>query len=338
MTPRERMLRSLEFRRPDRVPRDIWCLPLVRLKCGSAALDAFWSRWPTDLTHAPGRTQSPGRTEGDAYAIGTYRDEWGCVFESVQAGVIGEVKHPILEDYAKLPTLRPPLEALELKVDEINAFYRSSDRFVLSGCCARPFERLQFIRGSENLYMDIAEDSEDFRQLFKLVADFYRREMEAWARTDVDALMFMDDWGSQRALLIDPAQWRRLFKPLYAEYCQIARAAGKKIFMHTDGYVMDIYPDLIEIGVDAVNSQLFCMDLEEIGRRYKGKITFWGEIDRQHVMSSPNPEDGRRATQRVIETLYSPEGGVIAQFELGLQLPIADAIFQTWADLNSNPR
>jgi hypothetical protein len=26
------------------------------------------------------------------------------------------------------------------------------------------------------------------------------------------------------------------------------------------------------------------MDLPEIGRRFKGRITFWGEIDRQRVL------------------------------------------------------
>ncbi|MEI8196367.1 MAG: uroporphyrinogen decarboxylase family protein, partial [Phycisphaerae bacterium] len=317
MNSRERVLRTLEFRRPDRVPRDLWCLPIVRLEHGAAAVKEFMDRWPADLATPYGFTKPAVRQKGDPFAAGTYCDEWGCVFENIQPGVIGEVKHPILDDYAKLPTMRPPLEMLELKVEEINAFCRSSERFVLSGCCARPFERLQFIRGTEDLYMDIAEDSTDFRQLFDLVANFYRREMEAWAQTDVDALFFMDDWGSQRSLLIAPAQWRRLFKPLYAEYCQIAHTAGKKIFMHSDGYIMDIYPDLIEIGLDAVNSQIFCMDIEEIGRRYRGRIAFWGEIDRQHVLTSPNPEDGRRAARRVIDNLYTPEGGVFAQFELG---------------------
>ncbi len=105
----------------------------------------------------------------------------------------------------------------------------------------------------------------------------------AWATTG----------GAQRGLLISPKLWRGFYKPLYAEYCRIAHAAGKFVFFHSDGHIMEIYPDLIEIGVNAVNSQLFCMDIEEIGRRFKGQITFWGEIDRQNVLPFGTVDDVR---------------------------------------------
>ena len=121
-------------------------------------------------------------------------------------------------------------------------------------------------------------------ELLRRVHDLNCRELEAWARTEVDGLVFIDDWGSQRGLLINPTQWRETFKPLYADYIRIAHEAGKKAFMHSDGNILDIYDDLIEIGLDAVNSQLFCMDIEEIGRRCKGCLTFWGEIDRQSIL------------------------------------------------------
>jgi len=60
------------------------------------------------------------------------------------------------------------------------------------------------------------------------------------------------------------------------------RGAGKKIFMHSDGHTLDIYPDMVELELDAFNSQIFCMGVQELAP-FAGKITFWGEIDRQHV-------------------------------------------------------
>ncbi len=45
----------------------------------------------------------------------------------------------------------------------------------------------------------------------------------------------------------------------------IAHSHGKHAFMHSDGYVADIIPDLIEIGADVLDSQVFCIDLEELG-------------------------------------------------------------------------
>ena len=144
---------------------------------------------------------------------------------------------------------------------------------------------------------------------------YYLKELEAWSRTDVDALFIMDDWGTQNSLLISPDMWRRIFKPLYRDYLDLAHAAGKKIFMHSDGYILDIYPDLIEMGLDAINSQIFCMGLDRLAA-YKGQITFWGEMDRQHILPSGTPHQVRQAVQDVREQLAC-NGGVIAQCEFG---------------------
>ena len=110
--------------------------------------------------------------------------------------------------------------------------------------------------------MDIATGDSKAKALLKAVHEFYLKELEFWVKTDVDALMFMDDWGSQQNLLINPEQWRQIFKPLYKDYCDIAHANNKFAFMHSDGNILSIYPDLIEAGVDAINSQLFVMDME----------------------------------------------------------------------------
>ena len=152
-------------------------------------------------------------------------------------------------------------------------------------------------------------------------------------RTDVDALRFMDDWGSQRALLIAPALWRQLFKPMYRDYVQIAHQHGKKLFMHSDGHITAIYPDLVEIGMDAVNSQLFCMGPENLAP-FAGKITFWGEIDRQHLLPDGTPADNEAAVRRVHQHLWR-NGGCIAQCEFG---PAARpenvrAVFAAWDKL-----
>ena len=126
--------------------------------------------------------------------------------------------------------------------------------------------------------------------------------------------------------------WRRIFKPLYRHYCDIIRGEGKFVFFHSDGHIAAIYPDLIEVGVHALNSQLFCMDIEELGLSFKGKVTFWGEIDRQHVMPFGTTDDVRSAVQRVRRALADDKGGVIAQCEWGKDNPqkTVEAVFESW--------
>lgn len=332
MTGRERVQRCLEFDSPDRVPRQTWILPIAPLEHGAAAIDNLHRRWPLDIAWAEVPIPAlKARCQGDRYAVGRYTDEWGCTFENLQAGVIGEVKDPLIDEWSKLDRLRPPVEALMLDVDAVNRLCAATDLYVMAGG-ANPFERCQYLRGSENFYTDLAEEPAELNDLLRIVHGFNVELLSLLARTKVDAIQFADDWGSQRAMLISPAQWRRLFKPLYAQYVRIAHDAGKKIFMHSDGYIFDIYEDLIEIGIDAINSQLFCMDIPEIGRRFRGRITFWGEIDRQHILPHGSIKEVREAVGRVVENLYLPEGGVIAQFELGAaaKLENAHAIFEAW--------
>jgi hypothetical protein len=144
---------------------------------------------------------------------------------------------------------------------------------------------------------------------------FYTELLVTWAKTDVDALRFMDDWGSQRVLLINPALWREYFKPMYAEYAQIAHSYGKKLFMHSDGHILSIYPDLVEIQVDALNSQIFCMGVENLAP-FAGQITFWGEIDRQHMLPTGTTDDIDHAVRSVHAHLWK-QGGCFAQCEFG---------------------
>jgi len=333
MNSRTLIQQTLTFSHPPRIPRDLWTLPWA-YEHYPAQLAELKSRFPPDMVSAPGFLKTQPHTRGDQYGIGMYTDEWGCSFENRQRGVIGEVKNPLVSSWEDLPRVIPPAEMLAIYNEQVNTFCKNTGLFVTGGCCARPFERMQFLRGSENLYLDLAEETPGLFQLLNQVHQFYLDEMEVWAKTRIDALNFMDDWGSQRALLISPRQWRRIFKPLYKEYIDLAHHYGKFIFMHSDGYTRDIVPDLIELGLDAINTQIFTMDIEELGRSFAGKITFWGEIDRQHLLSFGTPQEIDQAVRRVKDALYC-HGGIIAQceFSAGAKPENVFQVFQTWDEL-----
>jgi uroporphyrinogen decarboxylase len=335
MTPRERVRAALRFETPDRIPRDLWTLPWAERHFPDE-LAGILKRFPLDIVTAPSPMVRSPRLSGDQYTPGSYTDEWGCVFRSIQAGAIGEVRDPILTEISSWRDISPPYETFpadrEKAIDEVNRFCRGTDAFVLAEPWARPWERFQFLRGSANAMADIATMEEGVPELLGVIQRYYMEELEFWTRTEVDAVRFMDDWGAQNRLLISPETWRRVFKPYYREYAQIAHTRGKFIFMHSDGNIEQIFPDLAEIGIDAVNSQLFCMDLERVARDVKGKITFWGEIDRQHILPSPDPDAGRRAVREVARHLYDPRGGIIAQLEFGLAAnpAVVSSVYAEW--------
>jgi uroporphyrinogen decarboxylase len=332
LTPRERVIRTLRFEGVDRPARDVWTLPAAFFG-REEALQALLDEYPRDF--GPSGYRDPA-DESALYEPGEFTDAWGSRWLTIQRGMIGEVKAPALADWRALDHWRPPYHLLGKGFEEVNRTCAESDRFVLLGT-PRPFERLQFVRGPENVYMDLAWGVPEVFKLLEMIHDYYLRHAEHIVRTDVDGLSFMDDWGSKHALLISPAMWVEYFKPLYKDYVDLAHSHGKYAFMHSDGYIMDLYPHLIEIGVDAINSQLFTMPIEEIGQRFKGQITFWGEMDRQYVLPFGTPQEVHAAVARVKAALWDDgagysAGGVIGQAEFNQGYPLENirAFFEAW--------
>ncbi|MCI5647972.1 MAG: uroporphyrinogen decarboxylase family protein [Fusicatenibacter sp.] len=336
MTSKELVLQTLEFRNTSgRVPRQLWLLPWAQ-DHHNEMLQKLNQDFQWDFDGPAAALKEYPKTKGDPYGVGEYVDEWGCIFTNIQKGVIGEVKQPIVtdEDWADAGNVHIPEELLTFDIDQVNAdCEKKQDKFLFSGCCPRPFEQLQFIRGTVDLYMDLMDPPKEMLEFIKKMHDYYCRLMTKWAKTDVDALNMMDDWGSQNDLLINPQIWDDIFKPMYKDYIDIAHSHGKKIFMHSDGHILRIIPRLIDLGLDAINSQIFCMGVENL-KPFAGKITFWGEIDRQHLLPYGTKEDIDHAVSQVYQTLWN-NGGCIAQCEFG---PGANPenvyrVFEKWQEM-----
>lgn len=317
MDGRRLVLDTLEMQNRSRAPRDLWLLPWAERRY-PAQINEIKRAFPSDFVGAPGflKEEPPGK--GDPYKPGHSVDDWGCEFVNIQEGVIGEVKRPQIrtEDWSDAENVRIPRTLLSVDIEKVNDFCRAHpDKFQFGGGCPRPFEQLQFLRGTENLYMDLMDPPPGMLKFMAEMHEFYCALLEIWAKTDVDALNFMDDWGSQTSLLIPPRIWRKLFRPMYKDYIDIAHRSGKKAFMHTDGHTLEILPDLIDLGLDAVNAQIFCIGTENLAS-FRGQITFWGEIDRQRLLPHGTPAQIADAVKLVKETLWE-NGGCIAQCEFG---------------------
>jgi len=340
MNVKENVLATIEGRSPEWIPRHKWVLEWANLKYPDEVRNMN-KMYPDDIGGvAVEYSQSSVVEKGNMNALGDYIDPWGCKFINIQAGVIGEVKEPLVksDDWSDVDNVHIPEEWLSFDVDAVNKSYAeiNGKQFILSGACPRPFEQLQFIRGTENFYIDLMMRPKKMMEFIEEMHYFYCRLTRKWAETDVDALQFMDDWGSQNSLLINPKIWKEIFKPMYKDYVDIAHKAGKKIFMHSDGYILEIYPDLIEIGVDALNSQIFCMGIDNVAQ-YKGDITFWGEIDRQNILVSGSIQEVEDAVKEVYYKLWS-NGKCIAQCEFGPggKPQNVEAVYRTWEQLSDN--
>nr|WP_325197043.1 uroporphyrinogen decarboxylase family protein [uncultured Oscillibacter sp.] len=334
MTSRERVLRTLEFRSPDRVPVDLWVLPKARLVHGEA-FETLYRQHEKDIVSISGPFDHGFTPE--YYQVGKFTDPWGSVWTNMQAGIIGEVKKPVFADYEKMEGYEAPVAQFLTEWEEARngiaeqiARAREADKFVIGGWISL-FERMQYLRGTEDLYCDIALEEEEMFRMIELVMQYMRVYVKKWLEMDIDAMAFGDDWGTQISLLISPDTWRKIFKPLYKELIDMIKAAGKKVFFHSDGYILELYPEFIELGVDAINSQLWCMGVEKVAERFAGKITFWGEISRQQTLPFGTPEDIYAAADTMKRHLFR-NGGLIGQSEVGgdVSLENVEAVLTAW--------
>ena len=314
MNSRERVIKTLNFEKPDRLPRHMWILASGSMNFPEE-VKKLLKDFPQDFVNPPYNPPRMPCQVGTVYENMVYVDEWNCRWEAKEPGVIGEVVDSPIKTWSDLDTYKPPFELIGKGMEEVNRFCAESDKFVLSGCCPRPFERIQFLRGAEQLYLDLAYGEKELFKMIEMVHDYHLREVEEWVKTDVDGITFMDDWGSQKSLLISPKMWEEIFKPLYKDYVDIVHAHGKYSFMHSDGMIEAIYPGLIDVGFDALNSQLFCMNFEKLCREYGGKITFWGEIDRQRLLPFGTREEVVEGVTKLIKACSHFDGGLIAQCE-----------------------
>lgn len=332
MNSKERVKACFSFDSPDRAPRDIWTVPYITI-FQKQEYNRLLKEFPLDI----GSLQScPGASDDESYKyskIGSYTDEWGSVWYLGELGLVGEVKEPVLNDWSKLKGFKPPYDLIKKRdISYINSTCEKSDKFMLSDVTARPFERLQFLRGTEELYFDLAYDKPEIYKLLRMIHEFYMEDIQSWCKTEVDGIIFMDDWGTNTGLLINPKVWREIFKPLYKDYCNLIHAFGKYAFFHSDGWTEEIFGDFIEVGIDAINSQLFVMNIERLASKYKGKIILWGELDRQHIQPFGSLEDVESGVMRIRKAFDDGTGGLIAHCTWGKYDPFENirAIYRAW--------
>lgn len=319
MTSRERVLRAITFTGPDRVPINHAVFPGAFERHGQALVEVL-DQYPDDFGNRP--LLAAGAAEVARDQREEYRDPWGSVWVRLHGYSVGEVKQPGLPTWDAFPGYQFPPPTPQAHFDDLKARLEVSHDYWVNGSGGALFEQLQWIRGPENLYTDLAEDREELHTLADRLVEYYLASITRYLEAGVDGISFSDDWGSQRALLIHPRQWRSFFKPRYRRLFEPIKEAGKYVFFHTDGWTLDILQDLCEIGVDVLNPQHTLMGEEEISRRLGGRVCFRSDLDRQRIIPHGTPDEITEHVKRVIAAFGRFNGGLILHGEIGPDVPL----------------
>jgi hypothetical protein len=331
-TARDRVLQTLRHEATDRAPRDLWVAPGVEM-LRSDELAEMQFRYPSDLVRPDFRPPRGARSKGTPCDAGEYIDAWGCVFRSSRRGTAGELVAPPLADASQVAEYRLPWELIErMNLSAINRSCAATSRFVLAMTEVRPFERFQLLRGRCRALADLYQATKPARDLLDMLHDYYAREIEVWAGTDVDGVAFHDEWGTAEGLAIPLDAWRGLFKPMYREFCEILRGRDKFVFFRTGGHVAEIFGDLVEIGIDAIHCQPSRLPFESLAAPYRNRVTSWVGIEEPHLLVQGPVAAIQSGVRHLRSALDFGRGGIIAQCDWTVDVPFdhVAALFEQW--------
>lgn len=240
-------------------------------------------------------------------------DEWGVGWRDDGHGMI-TTHHPLEDGYDRLPQVHFPDPCAEGRFRMADARLQNRDgKYTVGTVWFTLFERLWMLRGFDNALTDPYFFEQEFMALKERILEINLGMIDRWIERKVDAVFFSDDWGSQRSLLIDPEDWRRLYRRDYARMFEKARNAGLHVWMHLCGNIEAILPDLVDIGLSVLNPvQPQAMDLDRLARRFGGHLCFNGGVDVQGTLITGTPEDVRMELRRIVDRFGRFRGGYIA--------------------------
>jgi uroporphyrinogen decarboxylase len=244
-----------------------------------------------------------------------HRDPFGTIWRT------DELPPVVVEPGLKAPTfagyafpgaelfLNPTVKAeVEKRVEE------SSDSFtvVQTGLC---LWQSWYLRGFETTLMDCAAEEGFYTEMLDRFTELTLAMVAACADIPADALMMGDDWGDQRGILIGPERWRRLFKPRYARIFAAIHAQGKWAIMHCCGSAAEIMGDIVEIGLDVLESvqpEAAGMNPYGLKKAWGDRITFWGGLGSQSTIPFAKPAEVRQEIRRLRREMSRGGGYILA--------------------------
>jgi len=349
MTSRERVLAVLNHEPPDRVPIVLGPSNATGVKMGTyrrikeligvQAEDRYIYDWPElgtaemdeatlDRLHSDvrgvldlepasvmerNRQREPHSPHFNSWGGGAIESEPGSWFPGIHplenATTIEELEAhawPNMDD----PTRVEHVSARAKQLADENKYGIVATPWLLF-----PLERAFEMQRMDKFLMNMAKRPDFAKALLEKNAALCKTLMGHFLREcgdNIDIIKIGDDLGMNTSLLMSPKMYRAILKPIHADYIAFIKQHTKaKVMFHTDGDILPLIPDFIEMGVDILNpiqtSAGKMSDLHTLKTQFGKDIVFCGGIDTLQVLPFGTPQQVRDEVKRVISILG--EGG-----------------------------
>jgi len=363
MDSRERVMKCLRHEEPDRVPIDFWATREVKAQLlrrfGLDSTEELLCRLDVDFRYIGGPryvgpdlvTRDDGSTE-DHFGVPRRQTEYG---HGLAAGTYSEVtEYPLekaatvdeIESYAKWP--QPDWFDYDCVLEQAKRARETGKVVVFMGDrvnrCAQ-LKPAMYIRGVEQILVDVMVNPEIARAVFRRITDFYgeyaRRTLAA-GEGNIDIFFTGDDFGTQENTFLPPDTWRVLFREGFRLFIDIGHEYGCKVAHHTCGTVRPLIAEFIECGLDILNPlqpEAAGMDYTRIKSEFGDRIAFHGGISIQKTLPYGTVDDVRNEVKDRAVTL-APGGGFIfcTAHNIQTDTPIEniEALFEAYRELGGS--
>lgn len=336
MTPRGRILRALRRQLPDRTPTDGWFHPVVRQRLldhfatdvwedvlgrlgiegwASCGLSLRFPEWEARCTNRPGT--EPGarafwldeRTHEDGWGVrhrvgeGGWYEEWidGPLTRADSAADVEAASLPGASNIDEPPDYATRIESL-----------KAEGQFV-SGGIPNPYKMAWMLRGMDNVLADYLINRPLLEALYDRLYDLYTDVAVRMTRAGVDMVTVTGDIAMQDRIIMGPDTWRAVDRPRMQALVDACRAVNPDVlcYIHSDGDVSDLLPDLVDIGFDVINPlQPECIDPTWVKRQFGDRIALHGGISLQKTLPFGTVADVRAEVEHLIATC-GYDGGLV---------------------------
>ena len=300
------LVQAIRMESPETIPVAVGMLPAAWMKYGSE-LQRLVDQYPQFFNGLKMDLSKVEENLPASYRKGVYFDEWNCEWHNEHAGNEAiVVKHPIKTEE----------DVFNLKIPACR------DGRLPHGFM---YLRLLDLCGFENAMVWFAEEDEVIETLIDKVLEYNIYQVAAILPRMDEIIHFGDDLGMQRGIAIGAERWRKYLKPCFRKLYGMIKAykPDQIIYMHTDGCIWEIMPDLMECGVDIINPQFRANGLENLVRvcRKQQIIPINLDLDRQLFPVATRSQIFDHVAE-CVESLYLKEGALGLNVELNYEIPL----------------
>jgi uroporphyrinogen decarboxylase len=307
MTPRELVLETLAKRESDTLPYQIDLTDAVRKRMARYFSDELFEE-------KIGNSLAQERNETfTALGENEIRDMFGVVWSQEQKGDFGVVKDFVLKE-TTLKDYRFPEPDIPSIQEKCRQLVGSLQRqFTMYTIGFSLFERAWSLRGMENLMVDFVLAPAFVEELLDRIVEYNLKVVDLVSAFPVDCIFFGDDWGQQRGLIMGPEHWRRYIRPRIQRMYSHVKSKGMYVAQHACGDVSEIFPDLVDAGMDIYNTfQPEVYDIDRMKRDFGGSVTFYGGVSTQRLLPRASPAEVKEEVRRLIRVIGAGGGYIVA--------------------------